>query len=231
MSPRKKSQLDRPAEKEASFPASPEVGKSEAALPSPTTRFVVGGLVLMHLIGLLVSFTAIIEPSTTHNQLLGLLTPYLRATHFSADGRRFYLAHATPDEQPHRLQVARANEFPSFEVDPRTEWTTVEPAGIPGLASQDRYARWMALAAMLAESDRTSLTATLLLPLVDDESQIDAVRVVRLPTQLTTVADDSRGPVFLARVIRDNDSVKLVSIQPKRLTTYPRNPPEGAVTR
>ncbi len=231
MSPRKKKQPALPGEKESSPLTAPDVSESEAALPSPTTRIVISGLVLLQLTGLLVSYTAIIEPSMTHNQLLALLTPYLRATHFSADGRRFYLAHATPDEQPHRLQVAGANEFPSFEVDPRTEWTTVEPAGIAGLAIQDRYARWMALAAMLAESDRTSLTATLLLPLVDDDSQIDAVRVVRLPTQLTTVADDSRGPVFLARVIRDDDAVKLVSIQPKRLTTYSRRQSEGAGTR
>ncbi len=231
MSSRKKSPPDPSREKQSPLPVDQSGGEPEPTLPSATTCGVVSGLVGLHLIGLVVSYTAIIEPSTSHSQALGLLTPYLRATHFAADGRRFYLAHATPDEQPHRLQVARENEFASFEVDPRTEWTTVEPGGIPGLAGHDRYARWIALIAMLAESDRTSLAATLLLPLVDEEPQVDAVRVVRLPTQLTTVADDSRGPVFLARVVRNEGSVKLVSIQPKRLTTHQRNRTEGAVPR
>lgn len=196
-------------------------------MPSRRARLLIGGLVGLHLVALTVSYAAIIEPSSTHSSLLGLLTPYLRATHFAADGRRFYLAHATPDEQPHRLQVASKNDYASFEVDPRTEWSTVDPAGIAGAARHDRYTRWMTLIAMLAESERPSLAATLLLPLVEDEPQVDAVRIVRLPTQLTTVADDSRGPVFLARVVRSGDSVKLISIKAKRLTTYQRNDLEG----
>lgn len=191
-------------------------------MPSPKLRWLISAVVVFHLAALAISYAAIVEPSATHSELLNALTPYLRSTHFAAEGRRFYLAHATPDEQPHRLQYATRNEFASFEVDPRTQWTTVQPEGYAGLASHDHYARWMTLIATLAESEQPSLAAALLLPLVEENDEIDAVRIVRLPTQLTTIAEDSRGPVFLARVIRSGENVKLVSIKAKRLTTYQR---------
>ncbi|WP_372898622.1 hypothetical protein [Stieleria sp.] len=192
------------------------------ALPSSTWTGLISAAILVHLFALFVSYTAIIEPSTTHSSLLDLLSPYLRSTHFAADGRRFYLAHATPDEQPHRLQFASAADGDTLVIDRQTEWTTIEPSGIAGLAESDRYGRWMGLVATLAQSDRPSLAAALLMPLVAADPSIEAVRIVRLPTQLTTAADDAAPPVYLARVVRDANEVRLVSIGAKRLSTYSR---------
>ncbi|MCO8121469.1 hypothetical protein NHH03_06955 [Stieleria sp. TO1_6] len=210
-----------------------EVGGSDPADVNGQTRgfpppWLVGCISLalvFHLGALFLSYSAIIEPSSTHTRLLNKLTPYLRATHFSADGRPFYLAHATADEQPHRLQVATglsSSDSNPVVIDLETQWTTVQPGGIPGLAAADRYRRWMLLVATLAQSDRPSLAAALLMPLVAADESIDAVRIVRLPTELTTAEDDAAPPVYLARVVREGDQVRLVSIQSKRLTTFPR---------
>ncbi|MCC9601337.1 hypothetical protein LOC67_12345 [Stieleria sp. JC731] len=198
--------------------------ENAAQMPSKAIRNLLSFLVVLHLVVLFVSFSAIIEPSSTQNSLLETLAPYLRSTHFAADGRRFYLAHATADEQPHRLQVAAANPRGPFEIDYQTKWTTVDPSGIPGLAASDRYAKWMALAATLSESDQRSLAAALLMPLVRSDKTIAAVRIVRLPTQLTTAEQDAAGPAYLARVVRDENQVSLVSIESKRLTTSSRQP-------
>lgn len=180
-------------------------------------------LLVVHLIAIFVSYSAIIEPSQTHSQLLAAATPYLRSTHFSADGRPFYLAHDTPDEQPHRLQYAtRDAKDGSLVIDSQTQWTTIEPSGIAGLASWDRYARWMVLTSTLAQSDRPSLAAALLMPLVAADESIDAIRIIRLPTQLTTSEEDAAPPVYLARVIRTLDEIRLVSIGAKRLSTNQR---------
>ncbi|QEG00080.1 hypothetical protein Mal15_41490 [Stieleria maiorica] len=218
-----------PQQAETPLPAE----STAVATPRPPSPFWVGlisAAIVVHLLALFVSYSALIEPSSTHSSLLDLASPYLRSTHFSADGRRFYLAHATPDEQPHRLQFASAGKDGDLVIDRQTEWTTVQPGGIAGLAASDRYGRWMALAATLAQSDRPSLAAALLMPLISADPSIDAVRVVRLPTQLTTVADDSAPPVYLARVVRSGDQVRLVSIGAKRLSTYARDPETGAET-
>lgn len=177
-------------------------------------------IAILHLVALAISYLAIVGPSQTHSSALSTAAPYLRSTHFAADGRRFYLAHGTPDEQPHRLQYTTiaANQ----PIDSTTEWKTVKPSGIPGLASSDRYQRWMILAATLAESDQPSLAAALLLPLVQQDESISAIRVVRLPTELTTAADDSLPPPYLARVVRGEGQIRLVSIQSGRLTTSRR---------
>lgn len=200
--------------------ANSPAGKSTAA------NVLISIALAFHLVAITLSYSAIIEPSSTHSGLLGRLAVYLRPTHFAADGRPFYLAHATPDEQPHRLQIASGRDG-ALEIDNQTQWTTVEPAGSPGLAASDRYARWMTLAATLAEADRPSLAAALLMPLVAEDDSIDAVRIIRLPTQLTTTVQDAAPPVYLARVIRETSesgpaSVRLVAVQSKRLTTYSR---------
>jgi hypothetical protein len=195
--------------------------------PARKLRFVLMLFVGLHLVAVFLSYSALIEPSSTHSRLLSVVDPYLRMTHFAADGRPFYLAQGTADEQPHRLQVASGNAgdgAASFEIDVQTEWTNVEPTGVPGLAASDRYERWMRLVAALAEADRHSLAATMLMPLIVDDPSIDAVRIVRLPTELTTVADDAAPPVYLARVVRRGDVVRLVSIESKRLTTFQRKP-------
>lgn len=188
--------------------------------PSSKTMAVLSALAVLHLVTLAISYLALIEPSSTHARLLSAATPYLRATHFSADGRPFYLAHGTPDEQPHRLQFTRLNDDEA--IDANTTWTNVEPAGIAGMAPSDRYHRWMTLVATLSESDRPSLAAALLLPLIESDDAIDAVRIVRLPTELTTVEQDAAPPAYLARVVRNPSGMSLVAVKPKRLTTYAR---------
>ncbi|MEL6107178.1 MAG: hypothetical protein AAFU85_14140 [Planctomycetota bacterium] len=60
-------------------------------------------------------------------------------------------------------------------------------------------------------------------PFVQDQAAVDAVRVVRLPTLLTTDEDDRSPVAYLARIVRDGESVRLVAVQPKRLTTFERS--------
>jgi hypothetical protein len=189
--------------------------------------WLISAAIVVHLFTLLLSYSAIIEPSATHSNLLDAASPYLRSTHFAADGRPFYLAHATPDEQPHRLQTASGGDEKTLTIDLQTKWTTIEPGGGAGLAASDRYGRWMGLVATLAQSDQPSLAASLLMPLVSGDDSIDAVRIVRFPTELTTATDDAAPPVYLARVVRGSDGVSLVSIQSKRLTTSGRQPVQG----
>jgi hypothetical protein len=86
----------------------------------------------------------------------------------------------------------------------------------------------MNLITTLAETDQVGLTATLLLPLVESDPTIDAIRVVRLPTELTTAAQDAQRPVYAARVVRESDGVELVALEPRRLTTAPRRPADDA---
>ncbi|KAA5543688.1 hypothetical protein FYK55_10855 [Roseiconus nitratireducens] len=198
-------------------------------VPGPGKRVVIGSLLVLHLAALFVSYAALIGPSSTHSQLLDLLSPYLRTTHFAADGRPFYLAHATPDEQPHRLQVATLSGT-SNRLDATTPWRTIEPDGPAGFASSDRYHRWMALAATLNGSEQPSLAAALLLPLVRSDESIDAVRIVRLPTELTSAVEDAAAPPYLARVVREDQEIRLVAVQADRLTTFPRDEKASSTT-
>lgn len=193
-------------------------------IPQGTVLWLLTLALVLHFSALFLSYSAIVGPSSTHSRLLDAMSPYLRSTHFSADGRPFYLAHGTADEQPHRLQFASAIDSKPLSIDLQTRWTTIQPAGVSGFAASDRYRRWMGLVATLAQSDQPSLAAALLMPLVSADDSIDAIRIIRLPTELTTAAEDAAPPVYLARVIRDLDQVRLVSIQSKRLTTSPRNP-------
>lgn len=194
--------------------------------PNSLTQRLLVGLVVAHLGLLFLSYTAVVGASAGHLRWLSAAAPVLRTTHFGADGRPFYLAQGSSDEQPHRLQFATNPVSGStLKIDAQTEWTTVEPSGLSGFASNDHYRRWMSLVATLAESDQPSLAAALLMPLVDHQSEsnsprIDAVRIVRLPTQLTTAVEDAAPPAYVARVVRNGKDVRLVSIQPTRLTTF-----------
>ncbi|MEM6473612.1 MAG: hypothetical protein AAF802_28900, partial [Planctomycetota bacterium] len=185
-------------------------------IPSVGIRIVLLVAVAAHLIALTASFLALVEPSQTHRTVLNWFAPLLRTTHFAADGRNFYLAHATPDEQVHRLQVAEAGNAADsrFVFDVATQWTTIQPGSwsreskeetvaSAGLGASDRYHRWMVTAAALSESDQPSLAAMMLVPMVQNLDNIDAVRIVRLPTQLTTAADDSAPPAYVARAVMD----------------------------
>lgn len=193
-----------------------------SSIPGGIVPWLISAAIVLHLFTLFLSYSAIIEPSSTHSSLLDAASPYLRSTHFAADGRPFYLAHATPDEQPHRLQFASRGDGKSLSIDLQTKWTTIDPGGAAGLAASDRYGRWMGLVATLAQSDQPSLAAGLLMPLVSADDSIDAIRIIRFPTELTTATDDAAPPVYLARVVRGSEGVSLVSIQSKRLTTSQR---------
>lgn len=213
-----------PTESDLAETVSGQVGSDSIIgwIPQGGVLWLISVAIVVHLFALFLSYSAIVEPSSTHSSLLDALSPYLRSTHFAADGRPFYLAHGTADEQPHRLQFASADDSKMLQIDLQTRWTTIEPGSVPGLAASDRYRRWMGLVATLAQSDQPSLAAALLMPLVSADDSIDAVRIIRLPTELTTAAEDAAPPVYLARVIREDSGVRLVSVQSKRLTTSPR---------
>lgn len=209
-------------EHEVSEPNPAAASDAPSGYPSVAVQVIVSAAVVAHFLMFVLSYTAIIDPSTTHASILDTATPYLRATHFAADGRPFYLGHGIQDEQPHRLQVASLEPGQSV-TDRNVEWTTIQPQGIPGLAESDRYARWMVLAETLAKSDRASLAATAIGPFLRGDDSIDAVRVVRLPTLLTTVEDDKSPVAYLARVVNSEDEVRLVAVQPRRMTTFERS--------
>lgn len=177
-----------------------------AAAPSSPLRLAISLAVGLHLVALTVSLSSGIEVSDTQAKVLGWFTPYLQATHFGLDDRPIYLAHGDRDEQPLRLQTA-ASLHPE-----EADWETMAPPGITGLAGNDRYHRWLKTAVMLAESDQSALVAELLLPVVATQDTIQAIRIVRLPTELTTLADDAEPPPYQADVIRAGERVSLVKV-------------------
>ncbi|MEO1614246.1 MAG: hypothetical protein AAFV88_00265 [Planctomycetota bacterium] len=223
---------DTESELSNTVPANRVPANSVAAtnLPGPIVRRTLVALVVIHLLIIGLSFSAIVQPGATHNQLLQVASPYLRGTHFAADGRPFFLAHGTPDEQPHRLQVADSGDSvgSQFVFDVTTDWKNVQPDFFPGLAASDRYQRWIVTAATLAATDQPSLAAMMLQPLLQKNPSNDAARIIRLPTQLTTAEQDAAPPVYLARVVRDDEQLDLISIESPRLTTQARqNQPQG----
>ena len=183
--------------------------------PDKRVRSLLSVLVAIQLFAVAVSFFGVVEPSETHIAVLQTLSPYLRATHFGAEDRPVYLAYAEPDEQPHRLQILRAGNG--------EPWQTVEPTGWPGLGQSDRYARWVGTMASLAESERPGLVATLLLPrlhelvAINPTRPIRQVRIIRLPTELTTVVDDAKPPPYLAAVEVHEERIDFVQIKDDRL--------------
>lgn len=172
---------------------------------------------VIHLGAILVSFTGVVEPSTIHARLSQLVYPYLRPAHFSADDRPVYLAHGDAAEQPHMLQVS-ADEVTDASAVDSYRWRTVGPQRNAGLAVSDRVARWLSTAAMLAENEQPSLVAELLLPIVQRETDANAVRIVRLPTGLSDVTEESQSP-YVARVVREQNVVTLVQLNPARLSS------------
>jgi hypothetical protein len=172
--------------------------------------------VTFHLAAIWISFTRVVEPSTLHSRLSELVHPYLRPAHFSADDRPVYLAHGNSDEQPHLLQVTAAPVTDARSAD-RYRWETVGPDRYAGLAVSDRVARWLSTAAMLAENEESGLVAELLLPIIESEESVNAVRIVRLPTGLSDVNEEAES-MYLARVRRTGDVVSLIQLSPDRLS-------------
>jgi len=210
-------------------------GASDVALfPAPGLRSCLSLAIIAHLLAITVSFLAAVEPSATHLTLDGLLSPYLRMTHFGADRRAVYLAHGEPIEQPHRLQIRRrghdeggTDERGHDEGGTDEGWETIAPRGRAGLAAADRDGRWLATIASLGESNQAGIAASLLLPslermMAEDDSgrpPIAQVRIRRLPTELTTVVDDALPPPYVAAVVRHGERLDLVQVKEPRLNS------------
>ncbi len=198
----------------------------ENAGPGSNLKILLSLWLIFHLFAITLSYTGVVGPSETHSQINEALQVYLRPAHFAADGRPIYLARGEASEQPHRLQTSRlkpladANLF-ALPIDD-SRWETVAPPGARGLGGNDRYHRWLSTAATLSGNEQPSLVAELLLPAVIDDTEIKAVRIVRLPTELTTTADDSAAPPYAAYVARKNANVSLVQVVQPRLSTQQR---------
>ncbi|MGI9471618.1 MAG: hypothetical protein ACR2NZ_08820 [Rubripirellula sp.] len=205
----------------------PAETQSTTAPPSRGVRAALSFFVTLHLFALLISFTSVVEPSSLHSQLSSLVHPYLRPTHFAADDRPVYLSHGQSDEQPHRVQVTK-QPITELTESGEADWVTVGPgeqsgfAATPGLAVSDRVVRWLVTAAMLAENDQPSMVADLMLPLVQNDNEIQGIRIVRFPTDLSDINAENETP-YVARVIRKDDSVSLVQLNEKRLSSTPIN--------
>lgn len=183
--------------------------------PPPWFARILSVGISVHLVAIALSYTAVVSPSSFHRGLLGFVEPYLQLFHFGADDRPVYLAHGAPTEQPHRIEWSRS-------TSPRPdEWEAWDVKAQPGLAAQDRIARFTAALATLAETEQPSLIAEMLLPIVQQNKLVNQIRIRRLPTELTTVVDDAAPPPYVARVVRSGDAVRLVQLYEERLVTQP----------
>ena len=195
------------------------------ATPSPAVRWVLSFWLVFHLVALVISYTGVVEPSSLHARLMTVIHPYVRPTHFAADDRPVYLTHGGSDEQPHRIQIT-ARSVVEIDSAGEREWVTVGPgereglAATPGFAVSDRVARWLATAAMLSENDQPSMVADLLLPIAESEPKIQAIRIVRYPTDLSDVTAEVETP-YVARVIREGGAIALVQLKERRLSSVP----------
>lgn len=199
-----------------------------SGIPGVGIRAAVSIWLPIHLFALLVSFSAVVEPSSVQVRFQDLFRPYLQATHFGADDRPLYLAYGDSSEQPHRLESTEV-EITSGDAD--VDWQSVHfreddvttfsfvggPAATAGLAVSDRYGRWLSTAATLAENEQPSLVAELLVPVVRSDEAIRAIRIVRMTTDLSATVEEDNYP-YVARVIRDGNRVSLVQLQPSRLS-------------
>ncbi len=197
---------------------------SVTAFANPAMKRLISVAIVVHLTTMALSFTSIVEPSSFHTRVLGLFGAYQQTLHLDADKRAFYLAHGGTNEQPHRIQWTDS-------LDPsEDDWKPLVPNTTAGLAASDRMARFLSIAAQWSQEERASEVATLLRPLVLKEPNAKSVRIIRLPTGLTTVVDDAAPPPYVARVVRSAESVDLVQIKPARfVTTSPVIEPPVAV--
>lgn len=206
-------------------PSQPTAPTSDsAARPSLRIRTVLTVWLCMHLPAILISFTGGVEPSTIHAQLSNLTHIYLRPAHFSADDRPVYLAHGNPSEQPHRVQVT-TELVSDIDLVETHRWQTAGPDGAAGLAVSDRVWRWLSTAVMVGENDQPGLVAELLMPIVQQNPDVTAVRIVRLPfpADLTGINEETESP-YVARVVRRDNGVSLVRLESARLSSQAVKP-------
>jgi hypothetical protein len=203
--------------------------------PSPVVRWALTFWVVFHLTALVVSYTGVVEPSSLHARLMTVIHPYIRPTHFAADDRPVYLTHGGSDEQPHRIQVT-TRPVADINSAGESQWVTVGPgegggfASTPGFAVSDRVARWLATAAMLSENDQPSMVADLLLPIAESDPKIQAIRIVRYPTDLSDVTAEVEAP-YVARVIREGGAIALVQLKERRLSSVPMTESNDAASQ
>lgn len=206
------------------------VSDQHDGLPAEWVRTAVSIWLPVHLFALLVSFSAVVEPSSLQSRLERVLVPYLQLIGCASNQPRpFYLAHGESDEQPHRLEVTRDEiqhmdadvtwQNPHFGTRDSGQITIVSgPAATPGLAVSDRYQRWLSMVATLADQEQPSLVAELLLPVLASDPSIRGVRIVRIPTDLASTIDDQLPPPYVARVIGQSDRASLVQLRATRLS-------------
>ncbi len=199
--------------------------------PSDAVRTGLSIWTVFHLFALFVSFVSVVEPSSLQSRFLSLVHPYLTLGHFGADDRPVYLAHGNKSEQPHRLQIS-FNEITQIDQTDQCEWTTIgagsyeAPAATPGGAVSDRVARWTSVAATLAESEQPGVVAELLLPIARHFPDAKAIRIVRFPTDLSDVTATEDSP-YVARIVRSQDTVSLIQLTPKRLSSQAVDEEDG----
>ncbi len=204
-----------------SQPSGHEESRIVVKAPGPRGRQIISVAIVLHLIATGASLMATVEPSAMHAGLVDQLSPYLQLTHFGGDEQRFYFAHGGKNEQAHRI------EWSESATPSESEWLPWAADVAPGLAESDRLARFLVRAAELADDDQSSLVATMLLPIAQRQPTMRSLRIVRLPTQLTTIIDDAAPPPYVARVVREpatvHDSnelaIKFVRLQSPRLVT------------
>jgi hypothetical protein len=194
------------------------------AFPSTGVRAGLSIWVCFHLTALFLSFTSVVEPSTIHARLAAVVHPYLTVAHFGADDRPVYLAHGLASEQPHQLQVTEEDLTDLREME-NCQWRTLGAEDLTagdasrGLAVSDRLARWLSTAATLAENDQPGVVAELLMPVAREFEDARAIRLVRLPTDLSDVNARDETP-YAARVVRDDERVWLIKLNPERLSAH-----------
>ncbi len=222
-----KSQQGRSASNEqgSAAPASPASSPlpSTNPVPSNVVRTWLSIWVCFHLVALFLSFSSVVEPSSLHVRLLGLVQPYLKLAHFAADDRPVYLAHGSESEQPHRLEVT-SDRVTELDQVAECQWMSVGSGNYeatdapPGLAVSDRVARWLSTAATLAENGQSGVVAELLLPIAKHFPGAKAIRVVRFPTDLNDVNATITSP-YVARIVRADDRVTLIQLTERRLSS------------
>lgn len=214
-----------PKDQHSESPDSLAVSLPEVPMPHPRLRIVISVALVAHLAAIAISFAAAVEPSQVHSRLVDLLLPYFQLTHFGADDRPVYLAHGEKSEQPHRMEWT-ASDHPG-----ENDWIPLLPASTPGLAVSDRLHRYLAKAASLADAEKSSVVANLIMPVVRFHPDTKLVRIIRLPTELTTIIDDAAPPPYIARVIHvdpapsvdgaNDNRIEVIRIHSPRLVTAP----------
>jgi hypothetical protein len=197
--------------------------RTDRSGPSDAVRTSLSVWTVFHLFALFVSFVSVVEPSSLQRQFLSLVHPYLTLGHFGADDRPVYLAHGNESEQPHRLQISFDEVTQSDQAD-QCEWTTIgagdyeSSSATPGGAVSDRVARWISVAATLAQSEQPGVVAELLLPIARHFPNAKAIRIVRFPTDLSDVTATEDSP-YVAAIVRSQNVVSLIQLTPERLSS------------